>query len=70
MVVKIEYFLQLDSTKAQKILEWKPVWDFKQGIEETAKWYKHYIETSKIISDLQLNKFIQNAFSKNLIWTR
>lgn len=64
------HFLQLDSTKAQKILEWKPVWDFKQGIEETAKWYKHYIETSKIISDLQLNKFIQNAFSKNLIWTR
>ncbi len=63
-------FLQLDSTKALKKLEWKPVWDFKQGIEETAKWYKHFIETKEIISYIQLNKFVQNAFSNKLIWTQ
>ena len=32
--------LTLDSSKAQEMLKWKPRWDFKRTIRETAKWYK------------------------------
>ena len=32
--------LTLDSAKAKRLLGWKPRWDFKRTIWETAEWYK------------------------------
>lgn len=32
--------LRLDSTKAKRLLDWKPRWDFRQTIRATAEWYK------------------------------
>ena len=31
--------LNLDSSKAENILNWKPVWDVHRAIEETLDWY-------------------------------
>jgi CDP-glucose 4,6-dehydratase len=30
----------LDSDKADRILGWKPIWDFDTGLAETISWYK------------------------------
>lgn len=32
--------LGLDITKARKLLGWSPIWDFKETMEMTVKWYK------------------------------
>ncbi len=34
--------LHLDITKARKVLEWEPVWDFSSTMERTARWYQAF----------------------------
>ncbi|RPG62194.1 MAG: CDP-glucose 4,6-dehydratase [Flavobacteriaceae bacterium TMED238] len=36
--------LQLNCDKASQLLEWSPRWGVSKTIEETAKWYNHYLE--------------------------
>lgn len=50
--------LHLDSTKAKKLLNWMPVWDLRECIEQTAEWYKSSIEKNEIISEKQIIKFM------------
>ena len=35
-------FLKLNCDKLKKVYGWKPVYDIKKAVEETAKWYKAY----------------------------
>lgn len=35
-------FLKLNCDKLKKVYSWKPVYDIKKAVEETAKWYKAY----------------------------
>jgi len=37
-------FLALDISKAKKILDWEPIWDFNEAVEKTFKWYKNYYQ--------------------------
>lgn len=62
--------LQLDSTKAQQKLNWKPVWSFSQGVSETALWYKTFMESGRIISRQQIQKYVLQAKNAELIWTQ
>ena len=62
--------LQLDSTKSQQKLNWKPVWSFSQGVSETANWYKTFLETGEIISRLQIQEYVLQAKNAELIWTQ
>lgn len=34
----------LDSTKAEKVLEWKPAFTLKEGLKNTIQWYKEYFD--------------------------
>ena len=61
--------LQLDSTKAMQILKWQPVWSFSEGISETAKWFKTYMETGKADSVAQIKQFVKKATEAGLTWT-
>lgn len=61
--------LQLDSTKAQQKLKWKPVWSFSEGVSETANWYKSFLETGEIISNRQIQNYVFDAKGAGLIWT-
>ena len=61
--------LQLDSTKAMQILKWQPVWSFSEGISETAKWFKTYMETGKVDSVAQIKQFVKKATEAGLTWT-
>lgn len=61
--------LQLDSTKAMQILKWQPVWSFNEGVIETAKWYKSYLETGKSDSLTQIKEFVKKATEAGITWT-
>jgi len=37
--IKVQY---LDSSKAEKILGWKPIYDLDTGLQETILWYKDF----------------------------
>ncbi|CAM3335096.1 CDP-glucose 4,6-dehydratase [Helicobacter labetoulli] len=49
--------LMLDSTKAQKMLGWNPVWNHIDAIMYTMQWYKEFYENNQVISTIQLQKY-------------
>ncbi|WP_316838245.1 CDP-glucose 4,6-dehydratase [Pedobacter nutrimenti] len=61
-------FLMLDSSKANKLLNWKPVWDFKETIKQTIGWYKTYYTLNEVISESQLEQYIKDAINKKTGW--
>jgi CDP-glucose 4,6-dehydratase len=50
-------YLSLDSTKARKILKWKPKYNIKQSVQKTMEWYKEYIENGNIITEKQIEEY-------------
>ncbi|MCX6157736.1 MAG: CDP-glucose 4,6-dehydratase [Ignavibacteriae bacterium] len=40
-------YLQLDSTKANKVLKWNPLFDIEKSIKSTSEWYKDYYSSNK-----------------------
>ncbi|KUO61696.1 CDP-glucose 4,6-dehydratase [bacterium BRH_c32] len=63
-------FLMLDSTKADKLLNWRPVWGFSKTVKHTIDWYKEFYQNNKIISDEILLKYIHEATNQELIWCK
>ena len=61
-------YLMLDSTKANKLLNWKPVWNFEKTVKNTMHWYKKYYENNTVISEEILNNYILDARYQKLIW--
>lgn len=64
------HFLMLDSTKAEKLLKWKSVWNFKTTVSQTISWYKTYYENNKVVSEDILFKYISDAQKNNIEWSR
>jgi len=54
--------LKLNSNKAAKLLKWKNKWNMKKSIQETAKWYKSYLDKTdlKKITLIQINQYFEN----------
>jgi len=42
------HFLQLDCSKAEMILDWKPKWDASETIKRVCSWYKAYLNGQDI----------------------
>lgn len=63
-------FLMLDSSKAIKLLNWKPVWGVRKTIENTIKWYRSYYEKNIIITNEILNCYCIDATECGLKWTK
>ncbi|MDP2324900.1 MAG: CDP-glucose 4,6-dehydratase, partial [Gammaproteobacteria bacterium] len=61
--------LQLDSTKAQRVLNWLPVWSIDQGLQKTAEWYHQYATNGRVASADQLDEFIAAARALGRTWT-
>ena len=55
--------LQLDSTRAHRLLGWHPVWTIDQGLEKTAEWYATYARDQRISSRDQLHQYISDCDS-------
>lgn len=60
--------LTLDSTKAHKVLDWRPVWSAEAMLEKTAQWYGAFIHDKKLLSTQQLQAFAADARAKGMAW--
>ena len=63
-------FLMLDSAKAKKMLEWKPVWNFNETVKHTVNWYKEYYESGTIATDNHIAIYTADAMTKQLPWAK
>ena len=66
--------LQLDCTKANNVLDWKPNLTFDQMINLSADWYKEFYSTNDIegmvlTTENQIENYINIAKEKNYSWT-
>ena len=62
--------LKLDCSKAHIKLHWKDVWDSEKTFEKTVKWYKSFYEHNKLLSEDDLQNYVQDAKEKNIEWTQ
>ncbi|HVO73657.1 MAG TPA: CDP-glucose 4,6-dehydratase [Ignavibacteriaceae bacterium] len=60
--------LMLDSTKAIRLLNWKPVWKLDETIKYTISWYKNFYEKGEVKTNNTLKNYINDAKSKSFIW--
>ncbi len=53
--------LHLNCDKSNTVLKWLPTWDFESTMEQTAQWYKGYINgiEPKVLSENNILKFIK-----------
>ena len=63
-------FLMLDSTKANKLLQWQSVWGLTKTVEKTISWYKRYYENKEVTSVSTLLEYIIDAQKKDIPWSR
>tara|TARA_X000001036_G_scaffold429861_1_gene461687 strand:- start:214 stop:1356 length:1143 start_codon:yes stop_codon:yes gene_type:complete len=60
--------LMVDSSKANNLLGWRPVWDIKKTIHHTIEWYRKYLEENRVITEEQIENYITDAKENNCIW--
>ena len=60
--------LQLDSTKARKVLNWRNIWNSSTTFEKTASWYKEQFTTGALLSEDNLQSYISDAMKAGAIW--
>ncbi len=60
--------LMLDSTKAINLLKWSPVWNINETIKHTINWYKSFYNNQEVITEKQINIYVNNALEKGLKW--
>ena len=56
--------LQLDITKAKKILKWKPIYDFNSSIKTTVEWYFRVFENKENpqkVTDYQIEQYMNKG---------
>lgn len=63
------HLLKVDSTKAHMKLKWKSVWDSHTTFKKTALWYKNFYENKKVLSEDDLDAYIDDARKATIIWT-
>lgn len=61
--------LMLDCHKAVEQLNWAPVWTHDEMIQRTAEWYTQYLDSEKILSEMQLDLYLKDAMNRKAIWT-
>jgi CDP-glucose 4,6-dehydratase len=61
--------LTLDCAKAHGMLGWFPVWKFDIACERTIRWYRGFYGEKKIVSNEDLETFINDATAKGALWT-
>ena len=60
--------LKLDCSKAYMLLKWRDVWDSDTTFKKTVNWYKNYYEKNKILTEEDLNAYIEDAREKGIEW--
>ncbi len=60
--------LKLDCSKAHTLLNWKDVWSSNTTFEKTVKWYRSFYEKNNILTNNDLNSYVDDAKKKGLEW--
>lgn len=60
--------LYLDCAKAHAQLSWRPVWTITESLAMTAQWYKHHHATGAVITDQQLQHYVEAARDADCVW--
>ena len=60
--------LQLDSTKSQRRLNWKPVWSIDEGVAKTAQWYHDFYRHGRVITHEQFDQYFDAAVKARQSW--
>ncbi len=51
--------LVLDNTKSSNILQWKPVWNTTEAIQNTIDWYKEFYLNKQVITKIQIANYLK-----------
>jgi len=62
--------LRLDCTKANQNLNWSPVWDAKEAITKTIRWYQSFYEEDVCLTENQLLDYIDEAKKMKKEWAQ
>lgn len=62
--------LMLDTSKAKRMLSWKPIWDVNLAIEKTAQWYRRYIENREVVTLSQIEDYVTEARRLGAVWAQ
>ena len=60
--------LKLDCSKARMKLNWKGAWDSRKTFAKTAEWYQKFYEEGLVITESQLESYIQDARQAGICW--
>lgn len=60
--------LLLDSSKANRQLNWCPVWSFDEAIEQTVDWFLSYMCDKSVISNHQIDLYMEMAKRNKVSW--
>jgi CDP-glucose 4,6-dehydratase len=60
--------LFLDSSKAEAILGWRPVWNLSATLAATANWYRQHALTQQPPTYLQLSNYVESAVIARSPW--
>lgn len=61
-------FLSLDCTKANKDLQWYPVWNSATAIAKTVAWYRNYYEDGSLTTLADLVAYSEEAQQRGYTW--
>jgi CDP-glucose 4,6-dehydratase len=61
-------YLKIDCSKAHIKLKWFPVWDSKKAFAVTTEWYREFYTQSSLLSEKQLDSYIEVAKEAQACW--
>lgn len=62
--------LSLDISKARQLLGWRPVWSVGDCFEQTVAWYKEFYERGELMTQHNIDLYVQSAMGKEAVWTK
>jgi CDP-glucose 4,6-dehydratase len=60
--------LLLDSSRAERELGWRSVWDAETALQRTAHWYRAYYERNTLLSADDVNAYVDGARRAGVRW--
>jgi CDP-glucose 4,6-dehydratase len=61
-------YLKIDCSKAHIKLKWFPVWDSKKAFAVTTEWYREFYTQNSLLSEKQLDSYIEVAKDVQACW--
>jgi CDP-glucose 4,6-dehydratase len=61
-------YLKIDCSKAHIKLKWFPVWDSEKAFAATTEWYREFYTQSSLLSEKQLDSYIEAAKEAQACW--